>query len=77
MRLARVLTMSLCLLAALSDPTAANWSDDPEHCDDANEVEKGTAACTICAYQRTSQKVRRDIFPALIHINSRMTFIRR
>src|SRR5262249_10186679 len=42
-RLARVLGM-LCLLAAFSAPAAANWSDDPERCDDANELERGTAA---------------------------------
>jgi hypothetical protein len=36
--------MSLCLLAGFPDPAAANWSDDPERCDDANEVERSTAA---------------------------------
>jgi hypothetical protein len=64
--LACIWAMSLCLLAGFPDPAAANWSDDPERCDDANEVERSTAAWyNMCIAAKDKTKSPPQYLPSI------------
>jgi tetratricopeptide (TPR) repeat protein len=57
--------MSLCVLAAFSGPAAANWSDDPTRCDDANELEKTTAAWYNMCVGKNEPKLTARFLPSI------------
>jgi hypothetical protein len=64
-RLACIWALSWCLLTGFSDLAAANWSDDPERCDDANELEKGTAAWYNMCVAKNEPKLTARYLPGI------------
>jgi hypothetical protein len=64
-RLACVLAMLLCVLAAFSDSATANWSDDPARCDDANDLEKTTAAWYNMCVAKNEPKLSARFLPSI------------